>query len=129
MRFQWFMVPAVFLFVPNLSIRSAAGEELHATGQTEMQAAITMHVDSEAAQREAIQALLTRPEVERIVASMGLDLAQAQAAAAHLEGDELQRLAAQAAAVDTQLAGGDTIVIAASTLIIILLIVLLLMAV
>jgi hypothetical protein len=129
MRFQWFMVPAVALFVSNLGIRSAVGEELHATGQAEMQAAIAMQVDSQAAQREAIQALLTHPEVERIVASVGLDLTQAQAAAAHLDGEELQRLAAQAAAVNAQLAGGDTIVIAASTLIIILLIVLLLMAI
>ena len=128
MRFQWFMVPAVFLFVPSLGIRSAVGEELHATGQAEMQAAITLHVDSEAAQRATIQSLLTRPEVEEIAARMGLDLAQARASAAHLDGEELQRLAAQAATVNAQLAGGDTIVIAASTLVIILLIVLLVMA-
>ncbi len=128
MRFQLLVASAAFLFASTLSTPSTAGEELHAAAQVEMQAAITMYTESEAAQREAIQALLTRPEVQRIAASMGLDLAKAQKAAAHLDGEELQRLAAQAAAVDTQLSGGRTVIIASTTALIILLVIILLLA-
>jgi hypothetical protein len=65
--------------------------------------------------------------VRQLAANSGLDLARAQAAASNLQGAELQRLAAQATVIDTQLAGGDeTIVISATVLLLIIILVVLL---
>jgi hypothetical protein len=105
----------------------AAAESLHAVGPADMQAAIATQVGDQAAQRAAIQSLLARPVVRQLAANSGLDLARAQAAASNLQGAELQRLAAQATVIDTQLAGGDeTIVISATVLLLIIILVVLL---
>jgi hypothetical protein len=105
----------------------ASAESLHAVGPADMQAAIATQVSDQAAQRAAIQSLLARPLVRQLAANSGLDLARAQAAASHLQGEELQRLAAQATVIDTQLAGGDqTIVISTTVLLLIIILIVLL---
>ena len=92
-----------------------------------MQVAIATRVSDQASQRAAIQSLLARPEVRDLAANSGLDLTRAKAAAATLEGSELERLAAQAATAQAQLAGGaTTLYLTTGALIIILLIVILL---
>src|SRR5262245_57997168 len=48
-------------------------------------------------QRETIRALLRRPEVRSVAAESGLDLKRAESAVGVLQGDELARLARQAA--------------------------------
>ena len=106
---------------------SASAEPVHAVGQAQMQAAISMQVGAQGAQRAAIQSLLARPEVRQLAASAGLDLVRAQAAASNLSGAELQRLAAQATAIQSQLAGGDqTVVISVTVLLLILILIVLL---
>jgi hypothetical protein len=125
MRIQIVFV-VLLLSASNRSFAAASTEAPHVVGQDQMQAAIAARTGDEAAKRGEIQRLLARPEVRRLAETSGLDLERARAAAANLEGDELQRLAGQAALANGQLEGGSTIVIASSTVIIILLIVLLL---
>jgi hypothetical protein len=105
----------------------ASAESLHAVGPADMQAAIATQIGDQTAQRAAIQSLLARPAVRQLAANSGLDLARAQAAASQLQGVELQRLAAQATAIDTQLAGGDqTVVISVTVLLLIIILIVLL---
>lgn len=106
---------------------AAATEPLHASSRADLQAAIATRAGVQASQRAVIQSLLARPEVRDLAAGAGLDLVQAKAAVATLEGPELDRLAMQATAADAQLAGGATTVVLTTTaLLIILLIVILL---
>jgi hypothetical protein len=103
----------------------AAAPESHVVDRTEMQAAVTARTVSQTAQRTEIETLLGRPEVRRLADRSGLDLERARAAAATLQGEELDRLAAQATIANAQLEGG--LVIYATTLIVILLIVIILL--
>jgi hypothetical protein len=104
----------------------AAAETVHAVGQAEMQAAIATQLNDQASQRAVVQSLLARPEVRQLAASSGLDLARAQAVASNLEGEELQRLTAQASALEAQLAGGNSTVIISTTTLLLLIIILIL---
>lgn len=119
----------VLAFVLGLGFASSAAADSpsHVVGRTEMQAAVTARVTAENAQRAQIQTLLQRPEVRRVADRSGLDLDRAQAAAANLDGEALDRVAAQATIANAQLEGG--LVIYATTLIIILLVVILLLLV
>jgi hypothetical protein len=114
--------------VGGLSGTSLAAEpQHHVTAANEIQARIDQQVDTEAADRQAIQTMLQRADVRRIAGSAGLDIERASAAAQILSGSSLTDLAARARAVNADLVGGsDTIVISATTLIIILLLIILL---
>lgn len=105
-----------------------AGEaQRHVVGASEIQARIDQQLSQVNADRAAIQSLLQREDVRRIAGSAGLDLERAGAAAAVLSGSALEDLAAQARAVNADIAGGsNTVVISTTTIIIILLILILL---
>lgn len=95
--------------------------------EVEIQARIGERADQADADRLAIQSLLQREEVRSMAGSAGIDLERASAAAATLAGPTLETLAAQARAMDGELAGGDgTIVLTTTGVIIILLILILL---
>jgi len=83
---------------------------------------------TERSQRELVREVLDRAETRSMASRMGLDIEQAQSAVATLGGQELERLAQQAGAVQSAaLAGGaNTIVISVSTLLRLLIIVILL---
>lgn len=120
-------ISTALLLATMLGGSAAVAEPLYAVSRAELQAAIATRTGAQASQRAAIQSLLARPEVRDLAAGAGLDLAGAKAAAATLEGPELDRLAMQAIAADAQLAGGATTVVLTTTaLLIILLIVILL---
>jgi hypothetical protein len=111
------------------SISFAGDPEGHVVGAAELQAGIDHQADRSAADRQAIESLLERSDVRQIAGAAGLDLARARAAAAVLSGPELERLAAQARAVEVGLVGGNGTVVISSTVIIIVLLVLILVAV
>ncbi len=78
-------------------------------------------------QRATILGLLQRPEVRSVAAESGLDLKRAESAVGVLQGDELSRLARQAAEADRALAGGDhTIHMSTVTLLLLIIIIILL---
>ncbi|MDO9693907.1 MAG: hypothetical protein Q7W56_04200 [Candidatus Latescibacteria bacterium] len=99
----------------------------HVVGADEILVRIDQQIDQEAADRQAIQAMLQREDVRRIAGSAGLDLGRASAAASVLSGEALATLAAQARGVDAGLAGGESNVVISTTAIIIILLILILL--
>jgi hypothetical protein len=105
------------------AVTPAAAPAPHVVSSADLQAAIAHRLSQNAAERADIQALLSRPQVQRWASEAGLDLERAKATAASLEGESLQRAAAQARIADAQLAGGDALVIGTTTIVIVLLII------
>jgi hypothetical protein len=107
---------------------SLAGEpQRHVVGASEIQTRIDQQLSQADADRLAIQSLLRREDVRQIAGAAGLNLEQAGAAAGVLSGPALEDLAAQARAINADIAGGNnTVVISTTTIIIILLILILL---
>ena len=88
--------------------------------------AVAAHAQRADADREAIRRVLDHQQVREVAAAAGIDMKLAQAAVATLDGAELQRIADQARAVDSSLAGGQSITISTTAIIIILLLVIIL---
>lgn len=82
--------------------------------RAQLDQAIAKKLHDEDAARHTIRRLLQREDVQRLARGYGLDARRAEAAVGTLSGEELRRLAAQAAAVDSQLEGGDELVIRVS---------------
>lgn len=61
------------------------------------------------AKRQAVKTALQQPDVQRVAASLGVDIARADAAVATLAGADLDRAAAQAQLVNDEIAGGQTV--------------------
>ena len=91
--------------------------------QAQLDRAIATRLRDEDASRRSIRRLLQREDVQRLARGYGLDARRAEAAVGTLSGEELQRLAAQAAAVDSQLAGGDELVIRMSLVALLLIVI------
>ena len=115
---------AIVLMV--LTAMPRLGAQSHTAPQSALEAAVQQHVAAASADREVVLRVLDRSEVKAVADRVGIDLRQATSAVATLDGDELARVAAQARAVDTALAGGATTVVITTTTIIIALLVLIL---
>ena len=89
--------------------------------------ALAGKAEQKSAQRDQVRRVLARADVREMAASMGLSVAQADAAVATLSDVELGTLAQHAAAVEAApLTGGaNTIVISTTTLLLVLIIVIL----
>jgi hypothetical protein len=99
----------------------------HVVPPAQVAAALADHVAKQDGDRTAVREALARPEVQRVAATMGLDLARAAVALDTMSTADLERAAAAARDVNRQLAGGaSTIVISTTTIIIILLLVIIL---
>lgn len=124
-RLQRFVAPllVVLLMAPGPLLAAQSG----VVTPLDLENAIGMQIGSDAAARQTIQKLLSREDVRAIAQSYGLDASRAAAAASTLQGSELQSVAQQAAAVDAQLAGGDSVIrISLVALLLIIIIVILL---
>lgn len=98
-------------------------------GEVDIQAKIDQRVDSESADRQAIQDLLARPEVRKIAGAAGLDVQRASAAAGVLSGAELKDVAARVHAVtgvNGTVGGVERVTLTVTTIIIILLLIIIL---
>jgi hypothetical protein len=99
----------------------------HVVPPSQVAATVADHVANQDANRASVREALARPEVQRVAATMGLDVARAAAALDTMSAADLERAAATARDVNQQLVGGaSTIVISTTTIIIILLLVILL---
>jgi hypothetical protein len=99
----------------------------HVVPPSQVAAAVADHVAKQDADRATVREALARPEVQRVAATMGLDLARAAAAVDTMSAADLERAATAARDVNQQLVGGaSTIVISTTTIIIILLLVIIL---
>lgn len=106
----------------------AVAQQVRTVDSQTLGAALEAHADGERAQRETLQRVLGRDDVRDVAARLGLDMAQATAAAATMSGPDLATAAQQAAAVESAaLAGGaSTVVISTTTLLLVIIIVILL---
>jgi hypothetical protein len=106
---------------------SAQAQGSGIVGTADLDRALAARQSEVQASRDSIRALLAREDVQALAGEMGLDVRRAGGAVDTLEGGELEQLAAQAAAADRELAGGQTVRISliAALLIIIILILLL----
>jgi hypothetical protein len=109
---------------PRLQAQTA-----HAAPQSALDAAVQQHVDTTAADREAVLRVLGRSEVKGVAERAGINLGRASGAVSTLQGEDLARVAAQARQVETALAGGQSKVTISTTMIIIALLVLILIIV
>jgi hypothetical protein len=99
----------------------------HVVPPSQVAATVADHVAKQDANRATVREALARPEVQRVAATMGLDLARAAAALETMSAADLERAATAARDVNQQLVGGaSTVVISTTTIIIILLLVILL---
>ena len=95
-------------------------------GEVDIQTQIDRRIDSESADRQAIQDLLRRPDVRRIAGAAGLDIERASAAAAVLSGPELQEIAARAQAINSGVGGVEKVTLSITAIVIILLLIIIL---
>lgn len=119
---------AILLMVTAAAPRLQA-QTTHAAPQSVLDAAVRQHVDTTAADREAVLRVLGRSEVKAVAERAGIDLRRATGAVSTLQGEDLARVAAQAQQVEGALAGGQSRIVISTTLIIIALLVLILIIV
>jgi pyruvate/2-oxoglutarate dehydrogenase complex dihydrolipoamide acyltransferase (E2) component len=105
----------------------ADAQSTHAATPSAIDQALQQHLDSDDADRALVLRVLEQPAVRTLAAELGVDVIRARSAVATLDGEALDRLAAQASQVDQALAGGQGSVTISYTLIIVGLLVLILL--
>jgi len=101
----------------------------HVADQAALDRVVADHVRQKADDREAIRRVLESKEVREVAAGAGFDLKRAETAVATLDDAEVDLIAAQARAVNDDLAGGQSKITISTTVIIIGLLVLILLIV
>jgi hypothetical protein len=120
---------ATLIFTGLLVLQAAPtrAQSTGVVGTADLDRALAERQAATQASRDTIKALLAREDVQAFAAGMGVEVRRASAAVDTLDDSELGSLAAQAAAVNSALAGGQTLRISliAALLIVIILILLL----
>jgi cell division protein FtsL len=104
------------------SSTNAAVSPSHVVGIAEIQSRIDAQMNQEDTDRQAIQHLLARPEVQKIAGSAGIDMHRATAAASVLSGQQLKNVAARARVVDQGIGGAGSVTVTYTIIIIALLV-------
>lgn len=114
--------------VSSLLLSSTAfAQQRHIVDTVNMTRAVAAKTATDQQNRDVITNVLRQPQVQVLARQMGLDVTRAEGALSTLSGTELTRIADQARATNTQLAGGsNTVIISTTTLLLILIIVILL---
>lgn len=94
-----------FLFV----VGPVRAQQSHVVQPNQIDQALADHRESTQAKRQTIRTALQQSEVQRVAKQLGLDVARAESAIATLSGADLDRAAAQAQAVNDEIAGGQTV--------------------
>ena len=113
----------------SVSVSTAGAQVAHVVDQATLDRLVGERIAQDQEDRAAVQRVLAHAHVQRIADRFGVDLVQANAAVATLEGPELQALAAHAADVERGLAGGQSTITLSTTTIIIGLLLLILIIV
>ena len=113
---------AVLLAVAGSDVRPADTTS-GPVDQAQLDQAVAAKLRSDDAARDSIRSLLRRDDVRKLARGYGLDARRAEAAVRTLDGEELQRVASQAAVVQSQLAGGDELVIRMSLVALLLIVI------
>ena len=115
-----------WLTVGALLVTSPAWAQQHVIDSIVLQQAIAEQRAVDDANRQLIERVLVRPEVQTVAARMGLDIKDARTAIAGISGEELAAVAQTAAAVDLAGGQGPTITISLVVLLLVIIIVILL---
>jgi hypothetical protein len=115
----WMTVGAFFVTQP-------AWAQQHVIDSTVLQQAIADQREIDDANRQLIERVLVRPDVQVVAARMGLDIKDARTAIATISGEELAAVASTAAAVDVAGGQGPTVTISLVVLLLVIIIVILL---
>ena len=100
-----FLVPCLIVFGTSPQAEAQHG---HAASQSVLDAAVEQHVDTIAADRDAILRVLSRSEVQAVASRGGISLRNHETAVSRLQGDELAHAATLARQAEESLAGGAT---------------------
>ena len=117
-----------WLTVCGLLVSSPAWAQQHVIDPAVLQQAIAEQQSVDATNRQTVERVLARPDVQVVAARLGLDIKDARTAVAGINGDELAAVAQTAQAADQDLAGGlsnPTLTISLVTLLLIIIIVIL----
>lgn len=118
---------AAALIAVGFAGAARAGEERpKVVADADIQAQIDQRLDTERADRQAIQDLLARPDVRKVAGTAGIDLERAKTAAGVLSGDDLANVAAQAHALNGGVGGVERVTLTVTTIIIVLLLIIIL---
>jgi hypothetical protein len=115
---------AVLLILLTIATGSAVADERHVIDPTQLAAAMRQHVGAQDIDRAAVREALARPDVQRVAASIGVDLNRVTSSVDTLSGRELQQAAMTARQINQSLVGGASSITISTTTIIILLLVL-----
>lgn len=124
-----FVSLVAILFMATAAAPRLQAQAAHAAPQSALDAAVQQHVDTTAADREAVLRVLGRSDVKGVADRAGIDLRRATGAVSTLQGDDLARVASQARQVEHALAGGQSRIVISTTVIIVALLVLILIIV
>jgi len=125
-----FLCLALFASSPAFA---SDGQNQHVVSPQQLAAAVDSHVANQDADRAAVHDALKRDDVQRVAASMHVDLARAHAAVDTMTAADLAQAASAARQViavkDGDLVGGANTVVLSTTMIIIILLVVILIIV
>ena len=116
-----------WLTVGALLVASPVWAQQHVVDSALLHRAIAEQQAADTANRQVIERVLTRPDVQVVAARLGLDIKDARTAIATVSGEELAAIAQTAQTIDQDLAGGQnqTITISVVTLLLIIIVVIL----
>ena len=97
------------MLILTFAMPRVSAQQPHVVDPGSIQKALDQRVSDTLAKRQAIRTALHQPDVVKMAKQLGLELARAETAVATLDGAELNELAAQAEAVNEELAGGQTV--------------------
>jgi hypothetical protein len=123
------LISAPLMLIVGLAAPARA-QERHAVAPSTLAAAVTDHVATRDADRDAIREALNRPEVRAVAERTGIDIDRVAASIDSLDSSSLARAAASARQVNQALVGGaNTVTISTTTIIIVLLIIILVLVI
>ena len=108
------------------AVGQVRAQQPHVVDSRAIDLALTERAAETTAKRDAIQTALQQPDVQRVAAALGVDIARVASAVGTLTGSDLDRVASQAQAVNDALSGGQTISMNVVWIIVILLVIILL---
>jgi hypothetical protein len=121
-------LPAVFLILA-LTASSAVAGQRHVVQPSTLADAVANHARQQDAQRAEVRDALSRPEVQNVASSVGLDAGKLSQGVNTLDADTLNRAAAVAHDVNQALIGGSSVTISTTAIILVLLLVILIVVV
>ena len=110
-----FVSLVAILFMATAAAPRLQAQAAHAAPQSALDAAVQQHVDTTAADRDAVLRVLGRSDVKGVAERAGIDLRRATGADSTLQGDDLARVASQARQVEQGLAGGQSRIVLSTT--------------